>query len=44
MRIRANIPVILLGETGIGKTALVRLLTNIMGIYFESKDIHSGIT
>ncbi len=30
LRIRSRIPVILMGETGIGKTALVNMLAKIM--------------
>ena len=30
LRIFSNLPVILMGEAGIGKTALIELLSNIM--------------
>ena len=44
LRIQAKIPVILMGETGIGKTALVKLLSSIMDMKFETLNIHAGIT
>ncbi len=44
LRIRANVPIVLLGETGIGKTALINLLSNICEFEFRSKDIHFAIT
>ena len=44
LRIRAKIPVILMGETGIGKTALVKLLSSIMDMEFYTLNIHAGIT
>ncbi len=44
LRIEAKLPVILLGETGIGKTALLKLLSNIMmESYFRCIDIYSGM-
>ena len=43
LRIRAKIPIILMGETGIGKTALVKLLTSIMDLKFDTLNIHAGI-
>lgn len=42
LRIRAKIPMILMGETGIGKTILVELLAAIMDIKFEIFNIHAG--
>ena len=32
-----------MGETGIGKTALVELLSNIMMMRFETLNVHAGI-
>ncbi|KAL4499719.1 hypothetical protein ABPG72_017259 [Tetrahymena utriculariae] len=44
LRIRSNIPIILMGETGIGKTALIKFLTYVMNDIFIYKAIHSGVT
>ena len=33
-----------MGETGIGKTALVELLSSIMNYKFYTLNIHAGIT
>ena len=43
LRILAKIPVILMGETGIGKTALVKLLSSIMLMKFDTLNVHAGI-
>jgi replication-associated recombination protein RarA len=37
-------PVILMGETGIGKTALINLMANIMEAEYDILNIHAGIT
>ena len=44
LRIRANIPIILLGETGCGKTYLIRALSYILEERYELIifNIHSG--
>ncbi|KAL4504670.1 hypothetical protein ABPG73_021517 [Tetrahymena malaccensis] len=44
LRIRSNIPVIFMGETGIGKTALIKYISYLMDAIFESKTIHAGVT
>lgn len=44
MRIRANIPVVIMGETGCGKTSLIRFLAHICDTKFEHYSIHAGIT
>jgi MoxR-like ATPase len=44
LRIAANLPVILMGETGIGKTSLIVLLSKIMNFKYYVLDIHAGIT
>ena len=33
-----------MGETGIGKTAIVELLSILMDINFEKLNIHAGVT
>ena len=43
-RLRCNIPVILMGECGCGKTALLRYVTNYLDIPLISLDIHGGTT
>ena len=46
LRIRANIPVIMMGETGCGKTSLVRMLSKLLNNGDEKKmkvlNIHAG--
>ena len=44
LRLVSKIPVILMGETGIGKTALVDLLAEIMDCGFHKLNIHAGVT
>ncbi|EWS76306.1 AAA domain, dynein subfamily protein (macronuclear) [Tetrahymena thermophila SB210] len=44
LRIRSNIPTIFMGETGIGKTALLEYLAYLMNDMFYSKTIHAGVT
>ena len=44
LRVRANVPVIIMGETGCGKTSLVRYLANICQIQFYTFSCHAGIT
>ena len=44
LRIRANIPVIIMGETGCGKTSLIRYLARVCDTTFEHFSIHAGIT
>ncbi|KAL4499722.1 hypothetical protein ABPG72_017262 [Tetrahymena utriculariae] len=44
MRIRSLTPIIIMGEAGIGKTALIRLLSLIMEANFSTKIIHAGVT
>jgi len=43
-RIQANIPVVIMGETGCGKTSLVRFLARTCETKFEHYSIHAGIT
>jgi MoxR-like ATPase len=44
MRIRANIPVLLMGETGVGKTSLVEYLGKIIDAECLTLNIHAGVT
>jgi ABC-type multidrug transport system fused ATPase/permease subunit len=44
LRVRANAPVIIMGETGCGKTSLVRYLANMCGIKFFTFNFHAGIS
>ena len=44
LRIRARIPVILMGETGCGKTFLVRTMSKLYGSNLKILNIHAGIT
>jgi midasin (ATPase involved in ribosome maturation) len=43
IRFRANIPVILMGETGCGKTFLVRTISKLLGIDIKILNIHAGV-
>jgi hypothetical protein len=42
LRVRVNVPVIIMGETGCGKTSLVRYLANTCGVQFYKFDFHAG--
>ena len=42
-RIRARIPVIVMGETGCGKTSLVRYLAGTCGVSFRVFNFHAGV-
>ncbi|VDH96558.1 Hypothetical predicted protein [Mytilus galloprovincialis] len=42
MRINTRIPVIIMGETGCGKTSLIRYLANFCGINMDTFSIHAG--
>ncbi|XP_028397453.1 LOW QUALITY PROTEIN: uncharacterized protein LOC114521280 [Dendronephthya gigantea] len=44
LRVRANVPVIIMGETGCGKTSLVRYLANTCGVQFFAFNFHAGIS
>jgi len=43
LRIASKMPAIPMGETGIGKTALIDLLSKIMGYQYIKLDVHAGI-
>ncbi|XP_028396105.1 uncharacterized protein LOC114520095 [Dendronephthya gigantea] len=44
LRVRANVPVIIMGETGCGKSSLVRYLANTCGVKLCEFNFHAGIT
>ena len=44
LRVRANVPVIIMGETGCGKTSLVEYLARTCQIPFETYNLHAGRT
>ena len=44
MRSQAGIPTVIMGETGIGKTALILFLTYISDLTFKHYNIHAGKT
>ncbi|OUM60841.1 hypothetical protein PIROE2DRAFT_13322 [Piromyces sp. E2] len=43
LRLRTNIPVILMGETGCGKTSLIRIIAKLKDITMYTLNIHAGI-
>ena len=43
LRIKAHIPVIVMGETGCGKTSLIRYLATVSDVDFDVLSIHAGI-
>ncbi|XP_048248430.1 uncharacterized protein LOC124132728 [Haliotis rufescens] len=43
LRVRAHIPVILMGDTGCGKTSLIHYLSKICGVVFRVQNIHAGV-
>ena len=44
LRIRAFMPIVLMGETGVGKTSLVEFIAKIIDAEFKVLNIHAGIT
>jgi hypothetical protein len=42
MRVRGRVPIILMGETGCGKTTLVRFLAHIARVHFRVLNVHAG--
>ncbi|CAG8798195.1 2759_t:CDS:2, partial [Racocetra persica] len=44
LRARANIPVIVCGEAGCGKTSLIGFLAQVVEVKFKSLDLHAGVT
>lgn len=44
LRVMADIPVILMGETGVGKTILIKYLTTLIQGSIHTLDVHAGQT
>jgi MoxR-like ATPase len=44
LRVRTNLPIILMGETGVGKTSLVDFLSKVIDAEMKTLNIHAGIT
>ena len=44
IRLRANVPVILMGETGCGKTFLIRTMSQLSGTEMKILNVHAGTT
>ncbi|KAL6632242.1 hypothetical protein U3516DRAFT_808176 [Neocallimastix sp. 'constans'] len=42
LRLRANVPVIMMGECGCGKSSLIRRIAKLKGVKMYMKNIHSG--
>ena len=43
LRVRSGIPVLVMGETGCGKTSLIRFLATVSDVDFEVLSIHAGV-
>lgn len=43
LRVASKMPAIPMGETGIGKTVLIDLLSTLMGYQYIKLDVHSGV-
>jgi MoxR-like ATPase len=44
LRVRTSLPIILMGETGVGKTSLVEYLSKVIDAECLTLNIHAGIT
>ncbi|RHZ89175.1 hypothetical protein Glove_18g29 [Diversispora epigaea] len=44
LRTRANIPVVICGEAGCGKTSLIGFLARVVEVQFHALNLHAGIT
>ncbi|GES78826.1 hypothetical protein GLOIN_2v1764819 [Rhizophagus clarus] len=44
LRTRANIPVVVCGEAGCGKTSLIGFLSRVVEVEFRALNLHAGIT
>ncbi|RHZ50618.1 hypothetical protein Glove_494g23 [Diversispora epigaea] len=44
LRARANIPVVVMGEAGCGKTSLISYLANVVEVKFKALNLHAGIS
>ena len=44
LRITTKLPSIPMGESGIGKTALIELLSRIMSYAYIKLDVHAGVS
>lgn len=43
LRIQSNIPVVVMGETGCGKTSLIRRLAHICDVHLKVLSVHAGL-
>ncbi|CAG8527830.1 33218_t:CDS:10, partial [Gigaspora margarita] len=44
LRARANVPVVICGEAGCGKTSLIKYLSEVVNVKFEILNLHAGVT
>ena len=44
LRIKSNIPVIIMGETGCGKTTLITYLARVCEVKIDTLNLHAGVT
>ncbi|CAG8490067.1 2405_t:CDS:10 [Cetraspora pellucida] len=44
LRSRANVPVVICGEAGCGKTSLIQFLSDVVNVEFRILNLHAGVT
>ncbi|CAG8532688.1 1347_t:CDS:2, partial [Dentiscutata heterogama] len=44
LRTRANVPVVICGEAGCGKTSLIQFLSGVVNVKFKILNLHAGVT
>ncbi|CAG8515793.1 10695_t:CDS:10 [Dentiscutata erythropus] len=44
LRSRANVPVVICGEAGCGKTSLIQFLSGVVNVKFKILNLHAGVT
>ena len=42
MRTKSNVPTLMMGETGCGKTYLLKFMASVLGLKMISVDVHGG--
>ena len=44
LRARSDVPIVMMGETGCGKTSLIKIISDLKNNHLLKMDIHAGIT